>query len=319
MEPLHSIQQAAERSGLTPFVIRAWERRYGVVSPDRTGTNRRKYTEGEIERLTLLRKATQSGHRIGEIAKLSNDQLKELIRATDSAPAGVLDQRLSPDAEKSSAKTHALRAVREALSAIGDLDTTALETCLETTSLRLGVHGALIHLIAPLAREVGELWAEGELTTAHEHFASEIICRFLARQPRAFALDPNAPLMVAATPAGQLHEVGAAIVSALARDFGWRVLYLGANLPAADIAHAAIAQKARAVGLSIVFPGDDPALADELRQLRRLLPRKTSILAGGRAAAAYRKALDEIGAILFDDLDAFAGYLRRARLTPHTG
>jgi len=75
----YSIKIAASRSGLTPHVIRVWERRYGAVEPDRTGTNRRLYSDAEIERLSLLRHAIEAGHRIGNIARLDLDQLRSIV------------------------------------------------------------------------------------------------------------------------------------------------------------------------------------------------------------------------------------------------
>ena len=75
----HSIKFAARKSGLTPHVIRVWEKRYDAVSPNRTDTNRRLYSEAEIERLTLLKTATHGGHSIGNIARLPIEKLKALV------------------------------------------------------------------------------------------------------------------------------------------------------------------------------------------------------------------------------------------------
>jgi methylmalonyl-CoA mutase cobalamin-binding subunit len=95
------------------------------------------------------------------------------------------------------------------------------------------------------------------------------------------------------------------------------VLYLGANLPAADIAHAAVQNSARAVALSIVYPGDDDSLPGELALLRRLVPAGIDIIAGGAAAPAYRAVLDTVGIIQLENLHTFTGTLAglRARLT----
>jgi methylmalonyl-CoA mutase cobalamin-binding domain/chain len=119
--------------------------------------------------------------------------------------------------------------------------------------------------------------------------------------------------VIVTTPTRQLHELGAAIVAAAARDLGWRALYFGPNLPAADIANAAVANNARLVALSIVYPSDDPALASELAQLRRLLPKEIALVAGGVAAAANADALRAAGVQAMDDLEAFSRYLVQLR------
>lgn len=106
-----------------------------------------------------------------------------------------------------------------------------------------------------------------------------------------------------ATPVGQLHELGAVLVSASASSLGWRVTYLGPNLPAAEIAGAVVQNKASVLGLSIVFPENDPHLSDELIRLRSFLPAHVKIVVGGRASVAYRGALNDIGAYTCKDIN----------------
>ena len=116
-----------------------------------------------------------------------------------------------------------------------------------------------------------------------------------------------------ATPTGQLHELGAVLVSSTARCLGWDVTYLGASLPAAEIARAAVRSGSLVVGLSIVYPGDDPQLPDELRRLRGLLPPETSLLIGGRAACSYEAVIGEIGATNVTDLGGVKTELEKLR------
>ena len=79
-EAHQSIKVVARRTGLSAHVIRIWEKRYGAMEPERTGTNRRLYSDEQIERLSLLREITQNGHSIGHVAKLPTDKLRELAR-----------------------------------------------------------------------------------------------------------------------------------------------------------------------------------------------------------------------------------------------
>ena len=177
----------------------------------------------------------------------------------------------------------------------------------------MGQQGLLRKVVGQLTQAVGDLWQEGSLTAAHEHFASAALRVFLGNASRPYAQNANAPCLVVSTPAGQLHELGAIIINSAARSAGWNVAFLGASLPAAEIAGAVIQKQARAVALSIVYPLDDAALPGELAQLRRLLPPQTAIIAGGRAASAYREALEGIGALLIEDLEDFSRTLDRLR------
>lgn len=299
----YSIKMAAQKTGLTPHVIRMWQKRYEAVNPERSESHRRLYSDKEIERLTLLRVATQSGHRIGDIAQLTEEDLRSLV---SEIPPGREPAKPLP------ASTHGV--LERIVASTKSMDPAALEDAFDHSAVTFGHHGMLKSVIAPAAQIVGELWRDGVITAAHEHFFSGSVRTFLLRRFKPFAVSDRAPRMVVVTPLGQLHELGAAMVAAAARDMGWKVFYLGANLPASDIAGAAIKHKADAVALSIVFPGDDSELPRELEYLRKLLPAKTDLLVGGRASPSYSATLNKIGSIWASDLDELYRYLDRERL-----
>ena len=300
----HTIKVAARKSGLTPHVIRVWERRYDAVSPDRTDTNRRRYSDAEIERLTLLRTATHAGHSISTVAKLPVEKLRQIVAEVPTATAST-STRAGAGAEL---------AIAAAVLATEQLNAAELEEILGRSAVAYGQHGLLEKVVGPLAIKIGELWQEGVITAAHEHFASSMIRNFLFRNSKPFAQNGHAPTLIVGTPAGQLHELGAVMVAAAANDLGWRIVYLGASLPAAEIAGAAIQNKARAVALSIVFPGDDPNLPAELENLRKHLPEEIKIIAGGRAAGSYAATLKSIGAAHSPELRELYRILERMRV-----
>lgn len=305
----HCIRVVANRTGLSQHVIRVWEKRYGAVTPERTDTNRRFYSEEEVERLSLMRLATAAGHSISLIAKLPSERLRALV--AQSAP---LAQVVAP---RPNLGDRAGRFVASALAAVGEFNSTALEAALNRALVAFGNQGLLRKVVGPLARQIGELWREGNLTAAHEHFLSAALKVFLGRLTTQSALSAAAPRLVIATPPGQLHELGAAMACAEAANLGWRVIYLGANLPVAEIAGAAVQNDAVAVALSLVYPEDDPGLAAELVALRRLLPDSVKVMVGGRAADAYRGTLLQIGAAITEELDELGAWLdTRRRSSP---
>lgn len=289
-EPGHNIRAVARRTGLSAHVIRVWEKRYNAVTPDRTPTNRRLYSTEEIERLSLLRDLSRAGHSISTIAGLPTGKLRDLAAElrknlpsiAPAAPEGILD---------------------ECLSAVKQLDSRALDSALARGSVEFGAQGLLQKVIAPLAHSIGELWRDGTITAAHEHFATGVIRIFLGHASKSFAGTDDAPSLIVATPSAQLHELGALLAAAAAANLGWRVTYLGASLPAAEIAGAARQNQARAVALSLVYPEDDSRIADELLRLRELLPQEIPIIVGGRAALSYSRAIEKSGGILVDDLN----------------
>jgi len=310
MEAIHSIQMAARLTGLSQNLIRAWEQRYRAVEPNRSATKRRLYSQEEIERLSLLKELTAAGHSIGQIAKLPEDRLRELLGKTAGARRVV---SASPVATRSVAKWS-----EEAFVAVCGLDREQLESTLKEAAGEIGVQGVLQRILGPLAERIGDAWRDGDITAAHEHFGTATIRNFLGEMSRPFPGNHGGASLVVATPAGQLHEMGALMAGAMAVNLGWRVTYLGASLPAAEIAVAARQTSARTVALSIVYPEDDAELGRELELLREMLPEEIRIIAGGRAVRGYREVLGKIGAVILEDLRDFGLALDGVRVRAST-
>ena len=301
---MHSIKVVAQRTGLSAHVIRIWEKRYGAVKPSRSGTNRRCYSEAEVQRLILLRQVTEAGHNIGNVAALDVERLRGLLLPQSIGLSGELS-----GVEFSSPEGF----LAAGLQATKNLDPEALKQVLQTARIKLGAQGLLQLLIGPMVQQLGTLWRAGELTAAHEHFATGVIRTFLGMESAPFSASNQNAKLIVATPTGQLHELGALLVYSTAINLGWKVIYLGASLPAAEIAGAAFQNGVRAVALSLVYPEDDPLVDSELRKLREMLPSEVSIIIGGRAAAAYRSTIESIGAVLIGDLDALCNTLDQLR------
>ena len=189
-----------------------------------------------------------------------------------------------------------------------------LERVLDKATLEIGGSAMIESVIVPLIVRIGDRWDSGEISVAQERAASTVIQEVLILAGRPHSETSGAPNLIVATPTGQVHELGAALVVCTARRRGWSVTYLGASIPAAEIAHAAKVKNARAVALSIVYPSDDQGLPSELKQLRRFLPEECPIVTGGRASEAYQKAFDEIGAKSFGSLDSLKGWLDDQRI-----
>ncbi len=297
----HPILAVVRRTGLTAHVIRIWEKRYGAVEPERTSTNRRLYSDEQIERLILLRELTQMGQSIGYVAKLPTEKLKQLAVASPATADGTAPA-LTPADQVSSFLDDSLTAVRA-------LDARALELALSRSETALGAVGMLRRVAAPLAKTIGDSWREGSITAAHEHFASAVLRTYLSQAAKQYAAGVSEPVLVVTTPAGQLHELGALLAAAMAANLGWHVTYLGASLPAPEIAGAARQNRAKAVALSLVYPTDDPRMDGELTRLRDLLPPEVKLIVGGQAMSAYRNVLDRIGALQIGDLEQLSAAL----------
>lgn len=289
----YPIKVVSQMTGLSVYVIRAWEKRYNVVDPDRSDTNRRLYSEEDIEKLKLLNDAVHNGHNIGGIAKLSLTELKNLLTKENINSAKTEDTLVpSPDPDKSLNEI-----MTECMEAIKSYDAKKLESILLNASAKFTQPILIEELIVPLVYKIGDLWHSGEIRVANEHLASSIVRSFLLNLLESYSISDSAPTMISATPRGQEHELGALIAGVVAASSGWKVIYLGASLPAEEISAVVSHLNARVVALSIVYPNDDPHLKRELKKLHQLLPAGVSMIVGGRAANGYLDVLDEIGAV----------------------
>jgi len=293
--PSHPIQVVARRTGLSPDVLRAWERRYAAISPTRTQGSRRLYTDEDIERLSLLKRATSSGRSIGQVASLPTDQLRALVSEDEAAGLTQTPPEGQPALAFATGGSGPQAHLERCLAGVKALDVAALEASLDHA---LVVHGPMVvmeEILIPLMREIGDAWQDGKLDVIHEHLASTVVRTFLGTLTRSQPPASAAPGIVIATPAGQRHELGSLIAAVTAVSAGWHCTYLGPDLPADEIAAGARGRGAKVVALGVSFPASDPAVADALRKLREELP-GCPLLLGGAAADSYDEVIREIGA-----------------------
>ena len=305
---MYPVQVVVRQTGLTPHLLRAWERRYAAVRPTRSASGRRVYSDLDVRRLKLLSRITKQGHPIGSVATLPDEVLENLAKQAAISQAERPRRKGGSDRERSAI-------VRDCLAVIQRFDTDGLNKILKRTVLETGYTAVVRQVVAPLAQRLGELWSNGIIQTSHEHFASGVIRAFLLDPARQYSGTAPNTALVASTLQGQLHELGVVMAAALAAERGWRVIYLGPSLPALEIASVAIKNEARVVALSMVYPEAEPKIENELRELRNNLPEKTPILIGGSGAESYRSVIDELQARLIEDFGAFQIALAKIRAT----
>ncbi len=286
-QPRHPIAVVAERTGLSQDVLRIWERRYGAVRPQRAAGGRRLYTDADIERLGLLHAATRAGRSIGQVAPMSTDALLALVGEDAEARARSVRTMIGT--------SDAAALVETALALTQSLNAPALDERLRRGAAFVGLPAFVESVAAPLLRRIGEEWHAGRLSPAHEHLASSVLHDIIVETMRAFPRRDGARGVLVATPAGERHSIGAALVGAAAAVAGWNVLYLGADLPALDIADAARAAGVHMVAVSIVYVDDRDRVMREMRALRSRLAPEITLVAGGAGASALAAELLAMG------------------------
>ncbi len=294
--PRHPIGVASTRSGVSPDLIRAWERRYGATEPARDAAGQRLYSDADLERLRLLRLATEGGRTISQVAGLDQESLSELVRGDEAARA----ERIAGGTGAGGAGVGASREGEEVVAALEararSLDGEGLEAALRGRLVELGFVRFVEEVAAPLLRRLGDGWHAGVVTPAQEHLATVAVRRSLeGAREAAPAGGEEQRVVVVGTVAGERHEAGALAVAAAARLAGCRVVYLGVDLPVSDLADAARASGADAVCVSGTYRSSGAGPVERLRALRVALPAAVELFAGGAAVAEAREELEGLG------------------------
>ena len=306
---LHPVRVVAQRTGLSPDVLRAWEKRYRVVEPFRSAGGQRLYSDADLERLTLLARAIAGGRNIGQISELSLRELENLITSDETERANS-----SRTSEGQQLRASCFLAL--ALNAVAELDMFELEEVLRRATMHLSTVVAIDEVVVPLLHEVGRKWESGEITPAHEHLGSVAVRRVLAWMSSSAVVPANAPVAVVGTPADQRHELGAKIIATTTSYESWKVIYLGSDLPAESIAIAAKQAGARLIALSLIYPVTCPRMLEQLREIRDQVSPEVLIVTGGAGARAHEESLARLGVRVLSNLREYRILLRSLHPSP---
>ncbi|HYI22334.1 MAG TPA: MerR family transcriptional regulator [Candidatus Limnocylindrales bacterium] len=275
---MYTIKQAAARSGVTVQLLRAWERRYGVVEPARTESGYRLYDDAAIDRLRLMRRLMDDGWSPSSAAKYVRElddaavrnQLEGMApRATDSADVDGTDPAQLPQAFVASA---------------AKLDERGFESVLDEMFARGSFEHVTTELVMPALVALGVEWAEGNLDVAAEHAAAGAVQRRLGMAFMAAGrAGEGRDLVLVGMPPGARHDLGALAFATSVRRAGIGVRYLGADLPLQDWIDAVVRTHPLAVAIGVVLEQDVDA-ADRVATAIRAANPELVIAFGGRAA-----------------------------------
>jgi MerR family transcriptional regulator, light-induced transcriptional regulator len=290
VERSYEIHEVADLTGLTPARLRAWERRYEIVRPRRMPNGYRAYTGDQVALLRAYARLTDAGERIGDLALEPTDEVlaRAEHRELDGTPLAAL------------------------VDAVRTFDRERLEALVAQQIVLRGLSPFVTDIVEPLARAVGDLWALGKIPIAAEHLASEVVLHALKGGLRASR--GSGPLAVSACLSGERHEWGLLGTLTLVQEHGWRIQYLGPDLPVDQVVEAAWRLQPAAIALSTSLPDNCQALLPALADLPDRLPPGTRPIIGGGGAEPHAAALEHLGFRL--GLSAFTR-ADAPRNTPH--
>lgn len=265
---MYSVTAASRICGVPPATLRAWERRYEVIQPRRDERGRRVYAPEDVERLRLLRRATELGHAISRLACLSAEELGRVCQACPAEAAREPDGQLG-------------HLVARLLDAVERYRGDECDEVLGLAAMMLEPDVLVRDVVGPAMQAVGERWHRGELTTAQERLLSASVRRTLGSLVATYRRRAHGPVLVLATLPGEYHDIGLMVTALTAASEGLDCVYLGPDIPPLDMVAAAKATAARCVGLSCVTRSADRDLLAAITDLRARLPEACELWLGG--------------------------------------
>ncbi|RKG87006.1 MerR family transcriptional regulator [Corallococcus sp. CA049B] len=287
-ERTYRIHIAAELSGVRVELIRAWERRYGVLEPERTPAGYRVYTDRDVALLKRLKALTDEGVAISEAAKLL-PQLRAELDAAASPSAERPEARLGTQPETWRA------AVLEAAEAY---DQPRVVRILDEVLAALPPLRAFEDVLVPVQREVGDRWHAGTLTVAQEHLVTQVVRERLVSLLHGAPRGGRKHAVLACFPEEE-HEIGLLGVALRLRYAGVRVTLLGQRVPAEGLGETVARAKPDVVGLSAVTNRGATVFEDVLKRIMDALPKGLPLWVGGPAAQAHADICERLGVRLF--------------------
>jgi MerR family transcriptional regulator, light-induced transcriptional regulator len=271
---VHRIHRVAKLTGLSRDVIRVWERRFGLLTPTRGANRYRNYSDEDVALLRYLKEQLDAGASIGDLARLGREELMNRVRAA-TPRATIVDNTFN-------------RLLRELLSALDPFDRITFEKRLNGAVAVVPFEEALHGILLPLQEQVGQLWHDGHVNIALEHYVTKQIQQKIFSAMNQLPVAEFGAKVVVACPPGEEHDIAALAVAYRCRVRGCRVYYLGANVPVSALTN--LCRKVEPDVTIISFPLALPeakaaeviqALSDELRPV-------STVMAGGHGARAMR-------------------------------
>jgi methanogenic corrinoid protein MtbC1 len=257
--PLVRIGELSRRTGVGVDTLRAWERRYDLLRPQRSAGGFRLYVPGDQERVAAMKALIDSGVSAAEAARIAVSEPAAEGRRTAAEPGGDHVARL--------------------LGALARFDETDANAILDEALARYTVDAAASRILLRVMHEIGRRWESGDISVAQEHFATGVL------RSRMLSLGRNwgaggGQLAVLACPPGERHDLGLIAFGLVLRERGWRITFLGSDTPIETLADAVSDLRPAAVVLSAVTAAPFEAVAGGIRELTLDVP----VMIGGDGA-----------------------------------
>lgn len=287
----YTIRELENLSGIKAHTIRIWEKRYGLIAPQRTSTNIRTYCDSELRKLLNISILNRNGLKISKIAGLSQDEIAQQVN------------RFNEDVNSTENQVESLTL------AMIELDEFRFEQVLARSIIKFGFEEAVMQVLYPFFVKVGIMWQTGSISPVQEHFVSGIIRQkfFVAIDSLVVNNKPDIPRFVFFLPEGEYHEFGLLFFCYLAKKRGLQTVYLGQSLPIDDLPYLVQSKKIDYLVTSSSTSINGKNLQTFIEQLSTLFPDQVVFISGSGAQQVSGKT--PAGVILINTPSEFIGRL----------
>lgn len=292
---LHRINRFAKLTGLSTHVIRAWERRFQLVKPIRGPNRYRLYSDEDVKLFRYLKGEIDKGSSIGELADLGREELLKR-----SQQAVIESWQTNRPIE---------RLIDELIGSLLDYDRVSFERRLNGAVAIIPFEESLHRILLPLQVRVGELWHEGKVSIAAEHYVTKQVQQKLFAAMNQLNVTDHGPKVLVACPPKEFHEVGAQSVAYFCAVRGYRVYYLGADVPITALIDFTQRVRAQLVLLSFTVPWGMENGSNVLGDLKNGIEKICPMVVGGLGVPAMHEMLQKYDIEYLENIESLDLFL----------
>jgi MerR family transcriptional regulator, light-induced transcriptional regulator len=314
--PLFNTKAVVQKTGIAAPTLRAWERRYTILSPERAQNDYRLYSERDIALIGWLKDRVEAGMSISQAIALFRHleeeqhqlhrkdvppEMTSSLQVLVSNPMVGKQETIAQSDEQERDGTYNMRFVRERLlTAFNSLDEAAASRLMASMFAIYPIEQVCTELISPTLWELGRLWEQGLITVAIEHFASAFFHGWLTNLLHAMPTSHTNPLVIACCAPGELHELAPLMLSLLLRRAGLRVAYLGQSIETEGLLQMVRQWSPALICISVTLISSLEAVSELGQRVQELPPPRPVVIFGGQAFEQHADLIARVPGVYLD-------------------
>ncbi len=293
MNGQYNIKDLESISGIQAHTIRIWEKRYGILKPERSENNFRHYDDEDLRYFLKLAFLNKNGIKISKLAAMSEDQINELVN----------------DFQKP-LNNHQAQ-IDSLIIAMISFDEEEIENIMQHLIMHMGLDEAMINIAFPFLNKIGILWSTGNISPVQEHFVANLIRQKIMAATDSISSNTNVSeekTFILFTFPNDLHDIGLLFANYLIRLHGYKTIYLGVSVPVEELKAVRHSINAGYIFTQSITHKPDEDLIEGLRAIRGIF-NESEILLGGNLEPGFEKHIDKKTTV-FRNIDSFSDYLK---------